>query len=393
MDDKLDKQEFMTKVYISKNWTNWTNWKYYKFLAAATYSLIFIIALTVICVFCNAIFPYPNISNTNFISEIQYFAQHKDEYNAIFIGPSTTQHGIVPNVFDKLMAEQNREIKSFNAGVGGATVAEIDFYVREILALKPANLKWLFIEYPDALIEKLRNSGSARSIYWHTPKQTILALRIMLEQKHPFRLYFTIAYGNLKSLLYRTLSMGRFSNFWQEKVLESNPIEITKQQPDSQFLKESGYISLDWVAQHSNKWDNVRRIFLNNLDYYYQNRAREIDKFKQRSTGSINLFRTYTLKVLENMYDRIEEQGIKPILFISPTVGYDETTAIELYKRRNKSVVFALNNPEAFPILYQVDSRWDFVHLNDRGAREFTRSMAEQFTKYLETEKSGIYPL
>ncbi|NEO02597.1 MAG: hypothetical protein F6K50_46810, partial [Moorea sp. SIO3I7] len=93
------------------------------------------------------------------------------------------------------------------------------------------------------------------------------------------------------------------------------------------------------------------------------------------------------------MCDRIEEQGIQPIIFISPTVGYDEPTAIELYKRRNKSIVFAFNNPETFPTLYQVDSRWDFVHLNDRGAREFTRSMAEQFAKYLETKKSGIYPL
>ena len=59
----------------------------------------------------------------------------------------------------------------------------------------------------------------------------------------------------------------------------------------------------------------------------------------------------------------------------------------------NKSVVFAFNNPEIFPTLYQVESRWDFAHLNDKGAREFTRFMAEQFAQYLETEKSGIYPL
>ncbi|NES66447.1 MAG: hypothetical protein F6K24_14905 [Okeania sp. SIO2D1] len=63
-----------------------------------------------------------------------------------------------------------------------------------------------------------------------------------------------------------------------------------------------------------------------------------------------------------------------------------------MYKQHNTSIVFALDNPETFPTLYQVESRWDFTHLNDRGAREFTRFMAEQFAKYLETKKSGIYP-
>ncbi|EGJ31354.1 MULTISPECIES: hypothetical protein [Moorena] len=370
----------------------WKNCKYHNLFTATAYSIIFTITLTIFFVLANIIFPYPNILNSpnNVNLKLKYFAEHKDEYNAIFIGPSTTEHGIVPNLFDKLMAEQNREIKSFNGAIGGATVAEIDFYLRDIIALKPANLNWLFIEYPDAMDEKLRNSGSARSIYWHTPKQTILALRIMLEKKHPLRLKFIIAYGNLKSFLYRILSMGRFSNFWQQKVLHSNPLKIAKQQL---LIEESGYISLDRLAKYTSKWDNVRRKLLNNLDDYYQNVDKEIYKFKQRNTASINLFKPYTLKVIKNMCDLIEEQGIKPIVFISPTVGYEETTAMELYKSRNTSVVFALNNPEAFPTLYQVDNRWDFVHLNDRGAREFTRSMAEQFTKYLETEKSGIYPL
>ncbi len=194
----LDKQKFMTKVNI------WKNRQYYKFLAAATYSIIFTITLTVVFVLANMIFPYPNIPNySSYVSvKLKNFAEHKDEYNAIFIGPSTTFHGIVPNLFDKLMAEKNVEIKSFNLGFGGATVAEIDFYLRTIIALKPANLKWLFIEYQDSFYEHLSNADSARSIYWHTPKETILALGITLEQEKPLRKKFSTAYGNLKSLFY-----------------------------------------------------------------------------------------------------------------------------------------------------------------------------------------------
>lgn len=135
----------MTQVKI------WKNWRYHKFFTATTYSIIFTITLTVVFILANLIFPYPNMPNyPNDVSlKLKYFAEHKNEYNAIFIGPSTTSFGIVPNLFDKLMAEQNREIKSFNLGFSAATVAEIDFSLSKIIALKPANLKWLFIEYPD----------------------------------------------------------------------------------------------------------------------------------------------------------------------------------------------------------------------------------------------------
>ena len=92
----------MTKVNI------WKNRQYYKFLAAATYSIIFTITLTVVFVLANMIFPYPNIPNySSYVSvKLKNFAEHKDEYNAIFIGHSTTFHNIVPNLFDKLMAKK-----------------------------------------------------------------------------------------------------------------------------------------------------------------------------------------------------------------------------------------------------------------------------------------------
>ncbi|NET24364.1 hypothetical protein [Okeania sp. SIO1I7] len=359
-------------------------------MAAVTYSIIFIITLIVVFVLANIIFPYPNIPNYgNDVSlKLKYFAEHKDEYNAIFLGPSTTYNGIVPHLFDKLMAEQNVEIKSFNLAFSGATVAEINFYLKKIIALKPANLKWLFIEYYDYLIEELRDADSFRSIYWHTPKQTILALGITLEQEKPLRKKFLTTYGNLKSLFYRILWMGRFSDFWSEKVLGSNLVEFIKKPYSRLLIQESGYSALDGEKKLGKSWIRRRQKFVNNLDSYYQ----RLDKLKQRNTASINFFKTYSLKVLKNMCDRIEEQGIKPIIFISPTLEYQEPTAIELYKQHNKSVVFALDNPETFPTLYQFESRWDFAHLNDRGAREFTRFMAEQFAKYLETKKLGIYP-
>ncbi|NEO57648.1 MAG: hypothetical protein F6K54_34030 [Okeania sp. SIO3B5] len=377
----------MTKI------NTWKNWNYYKPLMALLYSSIFTITLTGILFLSNVVFPYPNIpDNLGVVSlKLQYFAEHKDEYNTIFLGPSTTYRSIVPNLFDKFMADQDWEIKSFNFGINGAIAADTDFYLRKIIALKPANLKWLFIEYNDRTFDRLENANSARSIYWHTPRQTLLNFRLILEAEQDLKYKFFAAYANFKSFFCRNFWIGRFANWWQEKVLGFNLVEFgqtefgKKEIPDASILaQQSGYYALDW--QTGGKYNKRHQYLLDNLDNYYE----EVDKIKEVNTSKKD-FKTYSFKVLENMCNQLKNQGIKPLLFITPILKSEASTTINLYKHGDSSTLFAFNNPETFPNLYQVNRRFDFLHLNDQGAKEFTHSLAEQFAKYLETQQDGFY--
>ncbi|AOY81261.1 hypothetical protein BJP36_16475 [Moorena producens JHB] len=362
----------------------WKNWSYSKLLPTTAYSSIFAITLTAVFVIANIIAPYPNIpDNLGLISlKLEYFAKHKDEYNAIFIGPSTTYRGIVPNVFDQLMAEQNREIKSFNFGINGAIAAETDFYLRKIISLKPAKLEWLFVEYPERTLEQHinKNANSARGIYWHTPRQTLLDFRLIMELKQNLIDKFFAGYATLQSCLIRTFWMGRFANFWQVKVLGMKL--FLDEMPDYSILaQESGYYAHDWQKLQRHKY--WHQFFLDNLkDDYYQ----DVEQLRQ---GNISPIKPYSLKVLKEMCQYIENHGIKPILFISPIVQERASTAINLYKQSDVLPLFAFNDPEVFPNLYQLDRRFDFLHLNHQGATELTGSLAKQFAQYLETEKAS----
>ena len=46
--------------------------------------------------------------------------------------------------------------------------------------------------------------------------------------------------------------------------------------------------------------------------------------------------------------------------------------------------VLTFNSPEHYPNLYRVDSRFDGLHLNASGAREFSRHFAERLVERLE---------
>ncbi|MBC6477193.1 MAG: hypothetical protein GDA56_04790 [Hormoscilla sp. GM7CHS1pb] len=366
----------------------WKNRSYSKVLATTAYSSIFVITLTVFFVFVNLIAPYPDIpDNLGLISlKLDYFAKHKDEYNAIFLGPSTTYRGIVPNVFDRLMAEQNREIKSFNFGIDGAIAAETDFYLKKIIALKPAKLKWLFIEYPERTLEPYinDNANSARGMYWHTLPQTLLDFRLIIELQQNLIDKFFAGYATFKSCLFRSLWMGRLANFFKVKILG---LELfSDEMPDySRLAQESGYYAQDWQALDKHK--SWHQFFLDNLkDDYYQ----DVEQLRQ---SNISPIKPYSLKVLKEMCQYISAHGIKPILFISPIVQERGATAINLYKQSDVLPLFAFNDPEAFPNLYQLDRRFDFLHLNHQGATEFTTSLAEEFAQYLKREKIAASPI
>ena len=52
----------------------------------------------------------------------------------------------MPALFDRLTAEGGLPMKSFNAGVSSMHTPEDGWYLEQILARKPARLRWVFLE-------------------------------------------------------------------------------------------------------------------------------------------------------------------------------------------------------------------------------------------------------
>ncbi|MEH1980812.1 hypothetical protein [Nostoc sp.] len=357
------------------------------------YSLIFIITIFLCSGFLNIVLPYyKTIQNLGEISvKWQYLTEHKDDYDAIFLGPSTTYFGVIPKLFDEYMITEGKSVKSFNFGIAGANVSEIDFYLQKILALKPANLKWIFL---DCSVDLFTNIGStsAQEIYWHTPRKTIENFQLILESSiDSWQVKAPYIYANFQSFIYRWLGIGQLSTFWQERILNldlSNADPLAKVSED-RLLQESGYYAIDWQKK-AEKWKTIFRT--NGLDTYQKNLKNE--QIKLATLNSESAFNNpsiiYGSKMVKNIASRIEQQQInnkkiEAVFFIPPLLETDSNPSA-LYKAYQSGYIdtlFAFNNPNKFSNLYEVDRRIDSAHLNYQGAQEFTLLLASKFAQYL----------
>jgi len=361
-------------------------------LAIFGYSLIFIITIFFSSGFLNILLPYSQtIQNLGEISvKWKYFSEHKDDYNAIFLGPSTTYFGVIPKLFDEYMTTEGKSVKSFNFGIAGANVAEIDFYLQKILALKPANLKWIFLDCSFDLFTNY-NATSAQEIYWHTPSKTLENFQLILESSidsWPVKASYLNA--NFQSFIYRWLGLGQLANLWQEKILNidlSNADPLAKVSED-RLLQESGYYAIDWQKK-AEKWQTFFRA--NGLDTYHKNLKNEQLKLANSEDSFNSQSIIYGAQMLKNLAARIEQyQQINnnktdAIFFIPPLLEADSNPSAlyQAYESGYIDTLFAFNNPNKFTNLYDVNRRIDSAHLNHQGAQEFTLLLASEFKEHL----------
>ncbi|MBP5973802.1 hypothetical protein HW132_13895 [Brasilonema sp. CT11] len=365
------------------------------------YSLVFLITIFFTSGFLNIVLPYSQtIQNLGEISvKWQYFTEHKNDYNAIFLGPSTTYFGVVPKLFDEYMTKQGKSVKSFNFGISGANVSEIDFYLQKILALKSANLKWIFL---DCSVDLFTNfaSTSAQEIYWHTPSKTLENFQLILESSiDSWTVKVPYLYANFQSFIYQWLGLGQLANFWQERILNldlSNADPLAKVSEDK-LLQESGYYAIDWQKK-AEKWQTLFRA--NGLDSYLKNLKNEQVKLANLNSEDVfnNSSTIYGVQMMKNIVARIEQyqqinkNKIDAIFFIPPLLETDSnhSALYKAYASGYINTLFAFNNPNNFPNLYAVDRRIDSAHLNHQGAKEFTFLLGSQFNQHLNNSEKKL---
>jgi hypothetical protein len=371
-------------------------------LVLFVYSLIFLLALISTAGLTNTFLPYSytpkNLGDVGI--KLQYFTEHKDDYNVIFLGPSSTYFGVIPKLFDELMKTKGESIKSFNFGISGANISQVDFYLKNILALKPAKLKWIFIDCPVDLFDT-HFPTSATELYWHTPRKTIENFRLIIESSDNWKIKIIEIFTNFKSFFYRYLGIGQLSNMWQERILDFdlfNSYPSAKIAP-KKLIQESGYYAIEWLP-NIDKWK--QRFLGDNLDTYKKYLKKEQTKSENEQQYSVfnNSEKPYELKMIKKIVSRFDREKyinnneIEPIFFLPPVLENEVNryTIVKAYDLGYIPTIFIFNNPNIFANLYQLDRRIDTVHLNQQGAEELTISMADKFSQYLRLSPEKLVP-
>lgn len=322
----------------------------------------FAASLLSLCWVARGLVPWPDDLGPG--PRFEWLVGHVDEFDLIYFGSSHVYHSFVPRVIDEELARHGQRIRSFNLAAQGMSVFEMDFLIREVLSLEPKRLRWVVFEYgfyafenPDRISAPF-NYYSDRAVFWHTPARSWDVLRAVAHSDLAFGHRAELAWTHLRHALWRFASIGQGPRIAAALSGRSDG----RDPPD--FERSAGYLPLErdpMPATRQNRADFIAdpEAYLAGLDAIDSSNELqvEIDRLE--------------LEPLQSLQAAIRRAGAEPIVVV--TAFPYATPAHYALARSGVIRLIAMNSPSRYADLYRPDRRFDGLHLNERGAIEFSR--------------------
>ena len=325
-----------------------------------------------------------------FRDRMGYFSERKDSFDVVFVGSSVTKYGIDPKVFDKAMLDAGVELRSFNMGIAGAWGFELDNRIREILAMKPKSLRWIFIE-PRLLKLVMEREYSDRDVWWHSARQTGVAAGFIDEIPVAWREKYPLLLTHFGHMAARYLNVGKGSDALGFLIVSEDEEKSERQLARYEDLEESaGYWRLtdDYIQFASPGMIQLANAAPGAVAQYEMKlaeRVAELDSGRRVGASSP----PYVKDALRDQVEFIGNQGIQPIYILPPGISPHLSKYGWVHTLFWESIVpepLAFDDPRKYPDLYAVQARFDDAHLNEHGATAFSKHLARKFAARVERE-------
>ncbi len=308
--------------------------------------------------------------------------------NVAFIGSSRTYRHIVPVVLDSIMAEKGQETRSYNFGVQGARVFEMPRILERILKADLDHyLKWIVIslERPGWDVRSA-NLKSARLADYHDNRAMRRAFQYYLTNQSRAMGDRARAFAKrFVPYLRGRLSFSRGST-WIRARMDPKATRYRIRRLEGQGHSR-GFLSVD---------DDMKTAVGKSLEVLRERHARFLEGREGEQVAGPNPGppgRTpppaYELfaEVLQDLSSMVRDHGAVPVFLSHPInqsredlAAADSTGVIEHF--------IAIDNRTDYPHLFRAELRFDQGHLNQDGAIEYTKILADRLSLIIATEES-----
>lgn len=347
---------------------------------------VFLIGLFTTSLLIKKNLPSPELAVID--SKLDYFEADKDEYEVLFLGSSRMYRHLIPTTFDQEMADQGYELDSFNFGVYSMKFAESYFVLNKILALKPKNLQYIFMDYAWHFKVGSDNWRTDRGAHYHTFSHSLWIFQSILKSQEDSVINKAILlFDNTVPLLYNYSNTSKLKELVQSWKLFGSKVSATESNSEQGYQEpnQDGYFSIE--RENDPSFEQRRLKLLQELDEYKQSK-RKLGKIKTQTKRGLS---KYELAEIEKLTNKLEQEGIKIIWVNSPVVrGTTLKRQLRLdnsYQKGSIRNLISLNDPAQYPSLFQSSHRFDWQHLNEKGSEEFTKILTGDFAQKLEREE------
>jgi hypothetical protein len=296
--------------------------------------------------------------------KLKFFAEHKDEFDTLFLGSSRIYYAISPEIFDKTTSENGLQTRTFNFGINGMFPAETFYVLEQVLKTKPRNLKWVVIE-----MEEIQNKwtekeiGTQRILYWHDWPRTVMTLRKTLDPRGDARWYNKVARLWLARRQLATnvaLFARQFVNVGRGPALLSSWGKPSAYSADDLGPKQDGYRLAGAAMSAERAADFQKRL------------AQEVSEARPKFIAPA------TDEAFRESAARIREVRANPVFVVTPIILQ---SAVSFRQAPPPAPLLAFNDSRKYPALFDTRVRIDDAHLTVEGSEEFTRLLAREFVR------------
>ena len=317
-------------------------------------------------------------------AKYEYLAEHREEFDTLFIGSSSTFYGLIPPSFDAFTAQAGTVTRSFNFGVGGMTALESDYVLQQVLKLGMPKLRRVFVESEydwEGRIWDWRNRFSPRAVHWHSFEHTALAVGALLDaevgpaQKDPLWRWKEVGV-HLQLAGRKLVGLGqgpRIFAAWSGRdahLVEPRPAELDALR---------GYVDLDQIR--TPEAQSAREDFLASASDYLE-RVAQLDA---GNAAAVAIDGHPSSAGIRAQVTAIREHGAEALFYIGPR-DFARPASYRLAEAGVIPILFGFNQPSRYPELYEIENHFDRSHLDREGAELYTRLLAEAFVEHLRTQ-------
>ena len=337
---------------------------------------VFLAALTGVHLLLDAWLPLPDLGKVS--EKLAYFEQHKDEFDAVFVGSSRVYRQIAPALFDaQVAAATGQPMRSFNLGAPSMFLPESMFVIDRIVAQRPVRLRWMFIELDDPRPRVEEHAGLVqREVYWHGWRETVLMCFNILTARGIHKGDRMLMLTHQGMLFGRCWTHVGFAQEWLANRIQSKNRTTATIERVTLGPAADGYDPYHGIL--GQKQSDSKDPEADVKNFLAATRALETGAARAQSPPDASLPLRWLLR---EKVRALRACGIEP-LFVIPPVTTAETEFFALAKQGVLPTLFAFNDPVAYPDLYQVSVRADTAHLNEPGAQMFTRLLAGKFAAH-----------
>ncbi len=339
----------------------------------------------------------PYLRPSRVTARFAYFADHRDEFDVLFIGNSRVRHHVDPEVFDQRMKELGKPSHSFNFGLGSVNNTESLFLVDQVLALKPDKLRLVIVDPGDQRTGvRKKNAMSERFIAWHDLAHTLEIGHAISQRKLSTAKQYEKLYAKLKphllAFFYNTTNYGRGASWVAYMLRRLGPLTGSESELDANYrvhlehiAKRRGFVPMtDKVGLPEFLEKGTLKTVRRNRRAFRRSSKRAMRKVKRRLAAGRRRKRKltpYERRYAQALVALGEKYGVELIVLLNPR---PDTGGDHLRRAAAAGVLpkfLDYSDPRAFPAYFDPKNRFEGSHLHAKATPAFTKLLADDAAK------------